>query len=130
MANQQFDERSIVASYNAFTSTYTPGTVTTVTTNTLRDLRIDALLVENTDTADATMTLYMSIGGTPTEIAQVTIPAGSGTAATPLKDVLAALFPTGYQQLLLPANQLLAVSFAAAPAAGRRYTVLVLGGTL
>ncbi len=130
MPNQQFDERDLVWQYAVFDSSYTPPANKTLFGPDSRTVRFDAIVVWTTDTVAHKLTIAVDRFGTLDTLADVTIPAASPTDLPAVVDVLAKLVPiAGGPYWSAPGFNSISVSLDAAPSAGTRVTVLLMGGT-
>lgn len=128
MALGQFNERVQTVETLSFPSTYTPGTATAFGTQATNDKQYDQLIATNTDAANHVVTLYDHTSGGNVIIATVTVPAGSGTGATPPVDLLASLFDSGHHYIQIAQNHQLYASMADAPAASTVVNIYASGG--
>lgn len=90
--------------------------------------RFDTIIASSTSVVDKYVTLEVYVGVTEFKLGSVNVPAGAGYLDIPAVNILAALFPTGFDGLVLPASALLRAAVHATLGAGEAVVLSLIGG--
>jgi len=102
-----------------------PKSITTAQTSRIR---VDSILVSNTDTIAHVVRLYALISAVAYLIGSVSVPAGQGTAGTPAIDLLASALPITQVGIALAASVTLQASVEVVMTGATVLTINVVGG--
>lgn len=92
--------------------------------------RIDGILLTSNDVIAHDVDFYYATSGAVREIGSVAVPAGAGYGATPPIDALPLLLGTSTWQLVLPAGDLVLISFEVAITSGQFVDITFFGGAI